>query len=921
MRTCVRDIRFTLVLLLFLCLQFWSVQAAPGDLDSTFNGTGTARLGFGGRSVDAVALAVAPDSKLVLAGYAKPTSSNYVFAVARLDTNNVPDPAFGGGDGILLTSVGPQNYAQANAVCVQADGKVIAAGEASDGYFLALALVRYNPDGSLDSSFGNGGEVITDVGDDASISAMALQPDGKIVVAGDVGNSLDPVNDPDRFLVARYQTNGTLDASFGSAGIAIADVNNGSARGVTLEPSGQIVAAGEGNFGGFLGPSDIAVARFSTNGVLDSSFGGTGVVFTHLPAGSASYANAVAIQPFNLLTTQKILVAGTIENNNGTSLFALARYNDTDGSLDTTFGSQGVVSNSFGPYASYGQSLFAQVQGGIQHKIIITLGGYEYNPYDQHEDQLALARFNADGSLNTAFGTNGTGKVVLPFTPEDAAYAMAYQSGKIVLGGVGTDPAVGDVMEAARFNSDGTVDSGFGANGAVVVEADLDSHAQAVAMQPDGKVVVAGMADNGQQDVFALVRYNADGVPDDTFGIGGRVAAAPGSDDGANAIAIQPNGAILAAGYSSNGHDDDFAVLRYTANGTPDTSFNGTGQVRIAVGASNDLARAVALQPDGKIVLAGESFNGAESDFALVRCNTNGTLDTSFGGTGKVTTAFGSSNDVAEAVLVQPDGKLVAAGYTEVGLTADFALARYDPDGALDQTFGSAGKLSTDFGSGRPAYAYALALQPDGRLLAAGTTWISGNYYLALARYQTNGALDTSFGSGGKVIVQVGHQARALAVQSDGKILIAGVSLGGANNDYAVLRFEANGALDSSYGIGGESVVSFSDGGSDTGYGVALDQVGRAVVAGDANSRFGVARLASEPYLRLTSISHLANGAVALQGLGYPGAANTLQTSPSLNPASFSTYDSVLPDAGGFWQYQDTNTAGVNTRFYRLAYP
>ncbi|WP_318773950.1 Ig-like domain-containing protein, partial [Meiothermus sp.] len=215
----------------------------------------------------------------------------------------------------------------------------------------------------------------------------------------------------------------------------------------------------------------------------------------------------------------------------------------------------------------------------------------------------------------------------------------------------------------------------------------------------------------------------ARGELDPTFGSGGKVTTDLGSSyDEAYALVLQPDGRLVAAGRSVDAAgNDDFALVRYNPDGSLDTSFGIGGKVTTEVGSSSDEARALVLQPDGKLVAAGYSSNAAgKSDFALVRINPNGSLDTSFGSGGKVTTAVGSSSGIA-ALVLQPDGKLVAAGPSSNG-DYDFALVRYNPNGTLDPTFGSGGKVITDLGSGSDE-AHALVLQPDGKLVAAGYSY------------------------------------------------------------------------------------------------------------------------------------------------------------------------------------------------------
>ncbi|MCX7619129.1 delta-60 repeat domain-containing protein, partial [Tepidiforma sp.] len=286
----------------------------------------------------------------------------------------------------------------------------------------------------------------------------------------------------------------------------------------------------------------------------------------------------------------------------------------------------------------------------------------------------------------------------------------------------------------------------------------------------------------------------ARGELDPTFGTGGKVTTAVGSSsDEAFALVLQPDGKLVAAGWSVDAAgNDDFALVRYNPNGSLDPTFGSGGKVITDLGSSIDGASALVLQPDGRLVAAGDSSNAAgKSDFALVRINPNGSLDTSFGSGGKVTTAVGSGSGIA-ALVLQPDGKLVAAGLSSNG-DYDFALVRYNPNGTLDPTFGSGGKVITDLGSGSDE-AHDLVLQPDGKLVAAGSSMPTlGDFDFALVRYNPNGTLDPTFGSGGKVTTDLGSsydQAYALVLQPDGKLVAAGYSRNAAGNfDFSLVRY------------------------------------------------------------------------------------------------------------------------------------
>ena len=402
----------------------------------------------------------------------------------------------------------------------------------------------------------------------------------------------------------------------------------------------------------------------------------------------------------------------------------------------------------------------------------------------------------APGSLDTSFGTGGTGTVTTPIgTSNDHANAVAIQpDGKIVAAGVSDNGSNID-FALVRYNTDGSLDTTFNnTTGKVTTPIGADNdEAYAVAIQPDGKIVAAGYSDNGSNLEFALARYNTNGNLDTTFNTTGKVTTTIGTDDNvADAVAIQPDGKIVAAGWSDNGSNAHFTLVRYDTNGSLDTSFGTGGKVTTPIGTDKDVAIAVAIQPNGKIVAAGYSDNGGNWDFALVRYNIDGSLDASFGTGGKVTTPIGTGQDIAYAVAIQPDGRIVAAGNSLNGSNYDdFALARYNINGSLDATFNTTGRVTTPIGT-YDDYAYDVAIQPDGKIVAAGYSYNGSNYVFALVRYNTDGNLDTSFGTGGRVVSPIGSgedQALAVAIQPDGKIVAAGYSYNGSNDDFAVARY------------------------------------------------------------------------------------------------------------------------------------
>ncbi|MFN7626851.1 MAG: hypothetical protein ACK5PZ_08470, partial [Pirellula sp.] len=253
------------------------------------------------------------------------------------------------------------------------------------------------------------------------------------------------------------------------------------------------------------------------------------------------------------------------------------------------------------------------------------------------------------------------------------------------------------------------------------------------------------------------------------------------SSDQGYSVTIQPDGKIVVGGHSSFGGNWDFALVRYNANGTLDTSFGTGGMVSTAIGTSNDQGRSVTIQPDGKIVVGGYASIGSNEDFALVRYNANGTLDTSFGTGGMVTTAIGTGSDIGMSVTIQPDGKFVVSGYARIGSTDDFALVRYNPDGSLDTTFGTGGRVTTaiDIGNDR---GYSVTVQADGKIVVGGSAVIGSANDFALVRYNADGSLDTTFDLASTLGGTVSYTENGSAVVLDSNVRIFDAELSAAKN-------------------------------------------------------------------------------------------------------------------------------------------
>ncbi len=383
------------------------------------------------------------------------------------------------------------------------------------------------------------------------------------------------------------------------------------------------------------------------------------------------------------------------------------------------------------------------------------------------------ALLSSAGDLDTAFDSDGKLLTDIGGTQDVASDVAIQADGKIVVVGTGggSGPSNTDFV-LARYLSDGSLDTTFNGNGKVdtgFVNANNEV-GRALVIQNDGKLVVAGSTDS----LIAVLRYNANGSLDTSF-----------SDDGINVsfsgiatdVALQSDGKIIAAGVNGN----SFVVVRYLSDGTLDTSFDSDGRAEVAMGSIVEAVVGVAIQADGKIVVAGNS----NEDFAVIRLNSDGSLDTSFDNDGIAIVSNGGT-ERARSVLIQPDGKIVVTGSATVGGSGvDFAAVRFQTDGSLDTGFNSVGIATTAISSLNDE-SYAVALQPNGQIVAVGYAFDATR--IGVVRYNANGSLDASFNNDGiqtTEFIAGDHRAFGVAIQPDGKIVVVGSNFA----DFAVARY------------------------------------------------------------------------------------------------------------------------------------
>jgi uncharacterized delta-60 repeat protein len=478
---------------------------------------------------------------------------------------------------------------------------------------------------------------------------------------------------------------------------------------------------------------------------------------------------------------------------------ALVRYN-TNGSLDRSFSGDGVVPTNFYATSNYyfsgGYSINLQTDGKI-----VVAGDQDESPDNNNS---FIARYNTDGSIDKTF--SGDGKQSNKFS---IASASIDKNDKIIIAGSDNSN-----FALARYTANGTADNTFDKDGKLIDSIKSGyTIFKSSAFQKDGKLVVTGRTWNGSNFDFAIARYNTDGSLDNTFSSDGAQTTDFGSkDDYANLVAIQSDGKIIVAGSSGksksgNLDSTNISIARYNTNGSLDNTFNTDPRLKNAFSETGDQANAVVIQSDGKIVIVGTVYDDGYSYegnvFAVARLNVDGSLDKTFDKDGKQTFVFSDDDAVEEgyatSVAIQSDGKIVVGGISG-GYDAFISVARLNTDGSLDDTFGLGGKANGGFLDNQSHI--SVAIQSDGKIVAGGYSYYRGYGDNFISRFDTNGKLDSSFSDDGREFTSLENNpdypysdfTNLVAIQSDGKIVVSGA---------AITRYSANGTLDSTFGNNG----------------------------------------------------------------------------------------------------------------------
>jgi uncharacterized delta-60 repeat protein len=768
-----------------------NVSPTAGELDASLN------VSIDSQPGNVRTVVVQPDGKLLVAGFFKAVNNARHKSIVRLNADFSLDATFSASvNGTIL------------AVALQPDGKILVGGT-----FIVVGgqsrnrIARLNADGSLDTTFNPG------TGADNFVYDIAVQPDGKIIVAGNFFS----VNSVGNYGVARLNTDGSVDTSFVSPIPFPILLPNppfqipSSVYSIVVQPDGKILLGGYivTSYNGTT-PVTKMVVRLTQNGSFDSSFN-SGTM--------NSNALKLALQPDG-----KILVVGNFTNVSGTNRRFVARLN-AEGSLDMTF-NPGTGANF--PVTS----VFLKPDG----KILIVGRFSTFNDVARSN----LAQLNPDGSLNDTFVPSGG---LLLGAPQNV---IALPNGKVLASGSFAASVNGGGNDSLRvYNTDGSLDN------SVVFSTTALGGVRAIAVQPDGKILVGGNFTRPRSNALTQIfRVNTDGTLDTSFGGSSQTFSTTGGF--INSIIVQPDGKILLAGININNGSSTFlgnSIVRLNADGTADTSFV-QGNIPLAGGIN-----AMALQPDGKIVVVwGLSQQTGPPSGGVARLNPDGSVDTSF-----------NSNlpgAIWNSVIVQPDGKILLGGpfgfsiiNSQTGTVSYNGIVRLNADGSHDAAFVPA--TQSDYETGRVSQVFALSLQPNGKILVGGRIYVAGSDVPAgVARLNSNGTFDGSFNL--SIVYSNTELARVEDIHQlpNGKVLVGGRfdSIGTASQSN-VARLQANGSADLAFYANTDATV----------YDVTTQADGKVLIGGDfefvnGTPRTSFARLLSEPTANRTKFDFDGDG-------------------------------------------------------------
>lgn len=694
---------------------------ANGTFDTSFNSTGfrkTTNTGF-------ETVAIQSDGKIIVAGV------NYIL---RLNANGTYDTTFNstGLKALIINS----NTFSSKSIISQSNGKILICGYISNGTNNDFVVIRLNSDGSYDTTFNGDGKALYAVGNgNDECFGMAVQTDGKIVLAGQTNNGTNY-----DFATIRINEDGTLDSSFGASGKVIVQFGaNRYVRSVDIQSDGKILVTGSSN-----------VVRLNTNGSLDTSFDSDGIMT--LPI-TVTLTNTTSPTTFLLnkskikyLSSGKILVSCTSSSN-----FALVQLN-SNGSVDTAFGTAGVATNS----ELTDCSNFLLIR--VDNKIIT--GGTSYDSANSIY-YIKENLFSSSGILESSYNKNlDNGSTSINKT-------IQLPNGTLV-----------SLINARGSNTKviHSVNDGFITNYTEIFNSPYKIVSQ------NNNYFISGT------DTPIIYKFDSNGMLLSSFGVNGVLdftINAPNYIAFIDEIYYNPNDNYLYVGFDYDESLDNsantyysYGLCRLTSNGSIDSSFgvNGIAKVRFdSFGTnSNEYPGEISFQSDGKIIVTGflNTTDYTNYKIGITRFNANGTLDTTFGTSGKVTSQVNTKNSPSDLIMLS-DNKFLL-NITDVSLTGTITtiIQKYNSNGSLDTSFGTNGMVAEN------EYFRTMILQNDGKIIKAGQK----NSHFTSSRYYSNGALDTTYGISGYLStpINVFSGINDGLITNDGKLLFTGFSYDGS---------------------------------------------------------------------------------------------------------------------------------------------
>lgn len=709
------------LLLAILFLYFNLLQAQSGQLDTSFGigGIITSDIGVNDPDInnDQSGERVLINTEGDLFFICGNPFLNYKF-VSKKNNEGRPDVSYGNNG--YSTTLNLSGYSPSG---IQKDGKIVIVGHLSAASNSFYSVFRLNTNGSLDSSFNGKGKTKPSSITISRELGIAFQNDGKVLVGGTA-----LVNNTQRHLLYRLNNDGSEDESFRQIGKPIDAVV--SYFSLAIQEDGKIIAGG--NKMDKMGNNIFSLTRHLTNGSIDTSFNSRGIPETY------TTLNGLPIGGFTMNKFPKI-------------------FNDADGNILVT----GNIKNNFG-----------------------------------------IARFKKDGSFDTLVTTKFAGT---------SNYLMSAS-----IGGDGTIMLAGSVENnttIVSYNKNLSLNTNFSEDGILLdISPDLIRSVSALIVQKDGKPVLIGYVYKGDYPTTAAVRFNTNGSIDESFANNGKLQEnILQANTAFNSVAIQNDGKIIAGGFGSNGKDLDFALARYNTNGSLDKSFSGDGKLMTDSGirSSTNYIQSIAIQTDGKIIANGYGERSA----SLVRYNSNGTVEHNYG-----------SGTYSNAIVIQKDGKFIRSTLNSLVRFRNFSV---------DNNFSVRGSLTFPILNNTPFSSKAVALQKDEKIIVLGTADKS-----CVLRYDTNGKLDSSFGTNGIAYINYKSSTdmpNSICVQADDKILIGGSfqdTSAMAVNTFSIARLSKDGGPDNSFNKG-EVLHPVSEG-TDIGNAIAVQSDGKIIMAGNA---------------------------------------------------------------------------------------